>query len=246
MPSSIGQEFWRKTFIDELDSIPQQNGKPAPPYEYPYDASRAPVTLPPPEKLSIKKINLYDLLNNRRTVRTYSREPLSLSELSFLLWSTQGIQITAEGERTFRTVPSAGARHAFETLLLCNNIEGIEPGVYRYAASQHTLVSLPFNDNQIDTLIDGFRNIILPTTSAATFMWIGFPERMTWKFGERGYRYLLMDAGHLCQNLYLAAESIGCGTCAIGAFDDEELNTCLGLTGTGHFLVYAASVGKRS
>ena len=153
---------------------------------------------------------------------------------------------TAPGERSFRTVPSAGARHAFETLILCNTIEGLEPNVYRYVASQHSLISLSLEANCIDILIDGFRNIILPTTSAATFMWICIPARMTWKFGERGYRYLLMDAGHMCQNLYLASESIGCGACAIGVFDDEEINTHLGLDGTSQFLAYASSVGKLS
>ena len=246
MTTSPGSDFWQKTYIDQIEGTPQQNNEPTPPFELPFDSDSPNIPLPSPDSLSLSTSDLRELISQRRTLRTYSREPLSLQELSFLLWATQGIQKTAAGERSFRTVPSAGARHAFETRILCNMVEGLDPGVFRYVPSQHSLVSLAFEGARAETLIDGFRNIILPTTSAVTFMWICIPERMTWKFGERGYRYLLMDAGHICQNLYLAAESIECGACAIGVFDDEEVNTSLGLDGTSQFLAYAASVGKRT
>jgi SagB-type dehydrogenase family enzyme len=241
-----GLEFWHKTYIDQIENTPQQDNQPVPPFEIPFDAEAPLISLPSPDSLVLKTCDLRDLLNQRRTLRSYSEETLSLHELSFLLWSSQGIQKTATGERSFRTVPSAGARHAFETLLLCTSIDGLEPDVYRYVASQHSLVALAYDDDRIEGLIDGFRNIILPTTSAVTFMWICTPDRMTWKYGARGFRYILMDAGHICQNLYLAAESIGCGACAIGVFDDEEVNAQLGLDGSSQFLTYASSVGKRS
>ncbi len=81
--------------------------------------------------------------------------------------------------------------------------------------------------------------------AAVDFIWVAVPERTTWRYGERGYRYLHLDAGHVCQNLYLAAWSIGCGTCAIGAYDDHALNGVLELDGEAQFVIYMGSVGKR-
>lgn len=82
--------------------------------------------------------------------------------------------------------------------------------------------------------------------SAVTFLWTAVPDRMTWRYGERGYRYLHLDAGHVCQNLYLAALSVGCGVCAIAAFDDAAMNRLLGIGGEEQFLIYVAMVGKKS
>jgi SagB-type dehydrogenase family enzyme len=81
--------------------------------------------------------------------------------------------------------------------------------------------------------------------SALTFLWVATVERMTWRYGERGYRYLHLDAGHVCQNLYLSAQVIGCGSCAIAAFDDEALNQVIGVDGEEQFVIYLGTVGKR-
>ena len=81
--------------------------------------------------------------------------------------------------------------------------------------------------------------------SGAVFLWTAVPYRMTWRYGERGYRDLHLDAGHVCQNLYLAAEAVGCGVCAIAAFDDDRMNELLGINGTDQFLIYLATVGKK-
>jgi SagB-type dehydrogenase family enzyme len=82
--------------------------------------------------------------------------------------------------------------------------------------------------------------------SAVTFLWVAVVERMTWRYAERGDRYLLLDAGHVCQNLYLAAEALGCGVCAIAAYDDALLNAELGLDGENLFVIYLASLGVKS
>ena len=81
--------------------------------------------------------------------------------------------------------------------------------------------------------------------SAATFIWTAVPYRMAWRYGERGYRYMHVDVGHVCQNLYLAAEAIGSGACAIGAFNDDQLNELLNIDGEEHFTIYVATVGKK-
>lgn len=81
--------------------------------------------------------------------------------------------------------------------------------------------------------------------SAVTFFWAAVTYRMGWRYGERGYRYLFLDAGHVCQNLYLAAEAVGCGVCAIAAFEDDTLNQLLGLDGVEQFAVYVATAGRK-
>jgi SagB-type dehydrogenase family enzyme len=82
------------------------------------------------------------------------------------------------------------------------------------------------------------------TTSAVTFIWAAVPYRTVWRYSERSYRYLYLDAGHVCQNLYLAAESIHCGVCAIGAFDDDGVDALLGFTPPESFVIYLASLGR--
>ena len=243
MLPEICKKFWCDSFIDPFDKTDQQNGLPVPIGEIPFDET-ALIDLPNSQSLKFNSFDLSNFIDNRRTIRKYENKPVSLDELSFLLWATQGLTKTMSDERSLRTVPSAGARHGFETVLLVNKVDGLENGVYRYIVSQHKLLPLNFNIEKIEDLISGFRNINLVANSAVTFLWIAVPERMTWKFNARGYRYLLLDAGHICQNLYLAAEAIDCGCCGIGAFDDEEVNMILKLDENEYFLTYAASIGK--
>ena len=144
-----------------------------------------------------------------------------------------------------RTVPSAGARHAFETLLLVHRVTDVAPGLYQFDAPRHELHALETRPDLSDRLVDACYGQTFLRASAATFLWVGIPYRMTWRYGERGYRYLHLDAGHVAQNLYLAAEAIRAGACAVAAFDDQAVNTLLGLDGESAFLVYLAAVGKR-
>ncbi len=150
-----------------------------------------------------------------------------------------------DGPSTLRTVPSAGARHALETYLMINHVENFEPGVMRYVASRHALLPLAQNLQAATELADLCNHQKFVSQSAVTFLWIAVVDRMTWRSGPRGYRYLHLDAGHVCQNLYLAAEPINCGVCAIMSFDDTRLNAWLHLDGENQFVIYAASVGKK-
>ena len=168
-----------------------------------------------------------------------------MEEFSFLLWCTQGVKETVDGYATLRTVPSAGARHALETYLLVNRVEKIEPGVYRYLAIDHKLVQLETDSRLADKLTEACWGQTQVKRSAATFFWAAVPYRMAWRYGERGYRYLHLDAGHVCQNLYLSAEAIGAGVCAIAAFQDDLLNGLLDLDGEEQFIIYLATVGKK-
>lgn len=246
MPSGTGREFMEKTKYKYLEPSAQSRGLPQPPLELPYDTTQRPLDLPAPDALPLEPVDLREVITRRATVRNYVPDPVSPEELSYLLWCTQGIKEHRGSYATVRTVPSAGARHAFETLLLVNRVEGIAPGVYRYLASLHKLLPLPFEGDMAPAITRGCLNQEQVARSAVTFLWVAVPERMTWRYGERGYRYLFLDAGHVCQNLYLAAEPIGCGVCAIAAFDDDRLNQTLGLDGETQFVIYVASLGRRS
>lgn len=246
MMNTTGFDFMKATRSEALSPSPQDQGVPQPPLELPVPADIPLIPLPAPNGLSIPTIDLRTAIENRRSVRKYSKEaPLTLAELSYLLWLTQGVKEITRRPATLRTVPSAGARHAFETYLLINQVEGLNPGLYRFAASQHALIAQESSKEIREEVTLACLDQNQVRTSAVTFLWTAVVERMTWRYVERGYRYLHLDAGHVCQNLYLAAEAIGCGVCAIAAFDDDELNKVLELDGENQFVIYLASVGKK-
>jgi SagB-type dehydrogenase family enzyme len=198
--------------------------------------------------------NFWDLLNNRTSKRKYTTEAITLEELSFLLWSTQGVKqvIGKQTKATMRTVPSAGARHPLETYLLVNHVSGLEQGLYHYLALEHKLEYLGFLDNQVDRVSAAFCGQTFFANAAVGFVWSVIPYRSEWRYGMDAQKYALLDAGHVCQNLYLASEAIGCGTCAIGAYDQAMADELFGFDSSpsyekgNEFVIYAASVGKIS
>lgn len=235
----------QRTEYGSLAPSDQMLGRPPPPLELPYTKEKAIVVLPAPGSITLPALDLRDAIEQRESIRNYTSEPLTLEEMAYLLWCTQGIRRAVDGVFTLRTVPSAGARHAFETYLLINRVEGVMPGLYRYLALEHHLVEESLDPGIKRQVAAGCLNQPHVLESAVTFLWTAVPNRMTWRYGERGYRYLHLDAGHVCQNLYLAASGVGCGVCAIAAFDDAAMNRLLGIDGGEQFLIYVATVGKR-
>lgn len=245
MNEKIGSNFIEKTKYQYLKPSPQEMKDPQPPLELEYAQDLKLIQLPKPENINLPSMDLRQAIEQRISIRQYSLENLSMEELSMMLWLTQGIKEVTNRPATLRTVPSAGARHAFETFLLINRIDGLAPGVYRFLAIEHALLEINL-DSQISIQLEqACRGQKMITRSAVTFFWAAVTERMTWRYTERGYRYLHLDAGHVCQNLYLAGEAMGCGTCAIGAYDDDEVNELLGLDGDKMFVIYIAATGKK-
>jgi len=245
MSKAIGHEFMVKTRYGNLEPSNQTKKVPQPPLEAFYSGTETMIDLPMPEDIPAINIDFMAAVELRTSVRDYQHTPISLLELSFLLWCTQGVKQVLGDKATLRTVPSAGARHAFETYLLINNVEGIKPGLYRFLALEHKLAQMNMTDTIAEEITHGCLGQKMVLTSAVTFIWVADAVRMTWRYGERGYRYLHLDAGHICQNLYLSAQVIGCGACAIAAFDDEQLNSIVGIDGEKQFVVYVGTVGKR-
>lgn len=247
----IGYEFMEKTQYQYLDASDQSKGVLQPPIEIPYDSNQPLIDLVDIKEISLNNVNLIEIFENRKSVRDYANTPLTLSELSYLLWATQGIKKnltrdTPSGKIhvTFRTVPSAGARHPFETFILINNVEGIKSGLYRYLATIHKLIPINTNDDIADLVVEGCMEQEFVKQCAATFIWVADSIRTRWRYGGRGIRYIHLDAGHVCQNLYLSALSINAGVCAIAAFDDEKINHLLNLDGKETFVTYIGTVGK--
>ncbi|HVN73422.1 MAG TPA: SagB/ThcOx family dehydrogenase [Methanoregula sp.] len=243
-PDRTGEEFMEKTKYLYLSTPDQQKGLPQPPLELPADPDRPVIDLPRPETIRVPPLDLRKAIGERHSVRAYAREPLGLDELAFLLWCTQGVKKVAGTSATFRTVPSAGARHALETYVLANDVGGLEPGLYRYLALSHRLQQLGTDPSLHILTAEACLGQQFVMRCAAVFLWTAVPYRMTWRYGERGYRELHKDAGHVCQNLYLAAQAVGCGACAIAAYDDDAMHAILGIDRTDQFLIYLATVGK--
>ena len=243
MGRGIGAEFMRLTRHAHLGVSDQRKGVPQPPLAWAPEHATGTVDLPPPERCPLAQPDLRALVAQRTSVREYSGASLSMEQLSFLLWSAQGVKKVVQGYVTLRTVPSAGARYALETILLVNRVEGLAPGLYLYRPLTHALSCLRTDPGLADAVARVCFGQDFVKAGAVTFLWVAVPYRMNWRYGERGYRYLHLDAGHAGQNLYLAAESIGAGACAVAAFDDDAANALLGLDGERMFLIYVTAVG---
>ena len=245
MTEYIGRAFLDGTKYANLEESDQRKGRPQPPL-HTLLAGGARCPLPPaPPSADLGGVPLRDVLKARRSLRSYADASLTLEELSFLLWCTQGVKADSTDKYTLRPVPSAGARHAFETALLVQRVDGLAPGMYQYDAATHELVEWRVPADAAERWVSACLDQPMVQTGAVTFIWIADRYRMAWRYGERGLRYLYLDAGHVCQNLYLAAEALNAGACAIGAFDDDAVNELLGLDGNDRFVIYLASLGKR-
>ncbi len=192
-------------------------------------------------------VSVRDSLQQRRSVRRFSHRQLTLEELSFLLWSVQGI--SGEDHRR-RTAPSAGARHPLETYIVGRRIQGLSPGIYWYHVERHGLVLLgPQSDETIsegalaEQLTAGCLGQSFVGAAPACFVWTARPARSEWRYGPLAPKLIVLDVGHAAQNLYLAAVSIGAGTCAIGAYDQQLLDKLLAVDGVDEMVVYASPVG---
>ncbi|MDA3886501.1 MAG: SagB/ThcOx family dehydrogenase [Candidatus Delongbacteria bacterium] len=211
-----------------------------------YDPNAELIDLPDPKDINLLDINLYDLITNRKSERKYSTEPLSLLELSYLLWVTQGVKkISPDKTVTLRTVPSSGARHPFETYLYIKNVNGLKKGVYRYIAMKHKLLFLFDEANFEDDFMRACDDTTWMLDGAVIFIWSVIPYRSEWRYMDKSAKSVTMDAGHVGQNLYLSCESIGCGTCTVAGYFQKHMDKVMKLDGEDEFVIYFAPVGKK-
>lgn len=195
--------------------------------------------LPPAQKND--GLPLWETIQKRRSQRYFSSKPLTLNQLSQLLWACQGITYQ-ENRFAFRAAPSAGALYPVETYLVINRVVSLEPGLYHYQILHHQLEQLKTGDFSQEITAAAL-NQDMAGEAAVVFIWTGIFARSKWKYGQRAYRYVYLDAGHIAQNLALAAVSLGLGSCPIAAFYDEEVNQLLNVDGQEESVLYLSVVG---
>jgi len=225
----------------------QSMGVAPPPIQKPYSPGAERIDLVPPEEFStLPGTGLLSAIANRRSHREFAKNPLTLKELSFLVWATQGLREPAGAGHARRTVPSAGARHALETYLCVLNVEGLDTGLYRYLPLEHRLL-VEYRDERLGEKIGraSFGQVWM-ASGAVVFIWSAIPYRMEWRYGLAAHKVILLDAGHVCQNLYLTCEAVNAGTCAVAAYDQELIDQLLRVDGEYEFAVYLAAAGKVS
>lgn len=225
----------------------QTRGEARPPQEKPYPDDSKLIDLVPAEKLTVGNMSVRDVLSRRRSRRRFTSEPLTWEELSYLLWATQGVSKVVkvmDGFMALRTTPSGGARHPFETYLMINRVQGVDAGLYRYLPLGHKLLFMRSEDGLSHKVAEACCSQGFLEESAVVFIWTAIPHRTEWRYSVLSHKLIAIDAGHLCENLYLASESIGAGTCGIGAYYQDQMDAILGVDGQEEFTIYAAPVGK--
>jgi SagB-type dehydrogenase family enzyme len=238
----LGADLWQAWDTLETD---QKKRLPAPPVQKPYSSDARLIDLVEPAKFTVGRMSVLEAIRQRKSRRQFTGESLTLEELSFLLWATQGVrQVTPDGVTTKRTVPSAGSRHPFETYVMVNRVDGLTLGLYRYLALEHKLC-LVYADETLGDKIPRACSAFAKE-SAAVFVWTAIPYRTAWRYSVLSWKFIAQDSGHLCENLYLACEAIGAGTCAVGAYNQQAMDELLGVDGQDEFTVYSAPVGKIS
>jgi len=236
---SIGERFhketsstWRGVAGEVFRAKPKQ----PPQYKVYPDANK--IELPKPE---YKGMTVEEAIKKRRSIRNYSTKPISKAQLSQLLFAAQGVTGKMHG-KALRTAPSAGALYPFEIYIIVNNIEDLPRGLYHYSVLDHSLEPVKSGDFRRQITDAGLNQEMLGN-AGVTFVLSAIFDRVRYKYGERGYRYVYMEAGHISQNIYLQAVSLGLGSVCVGAFSDEKVNKLIDVDGVKEAVIYLHPVG---
>jgi SagB-type dehydrogenase family enzyme len=237
----IGERFQQETKYNPRDmggDFLDWRNRPEP-YKN-YASPLAIVSIPRP--LKTEKADLWEVLSRRRSRRNYEADgTLKAEHLSALVWATQGIT-AGNGEFLFRTAPSAGGLYPIETYLSMRSVEGFEPGIYHFRPQGFDLELIRRGDQSLK-LAEAALGQMIVREAQTTFIWSAVTARSKWKYRQRAYRYIYLDAGHIAENLYLAGEALGLGVCGIGALFDDMVNELVGLDGFKETVIYMATVG---
>jgi len=222
-----------------------QKGIPLPTFQKEIPDNATLISLIPPDGFQFKQPPFLEVINKRASHRSFTKASLTIEELSFLLWCTQGVKrVFQNGFMTFKTVPSAGARHPFETYLVLNRVEGINRGLYRYVPHGHKLLYIKSLESEFENLAEILFNRAHIINAPVIFFWTVVPYRTVWKYKNPSYKMISIEIGMICQNLYLASEAIGCGTCGTEIYIQNQTDEFLGVDGEDEFTVFLAPVGK--
>src|SRR3989339_970066 len=216
----------------------QQKGLPLPSPEKKVGRLKI-VKLPDPLQTATIKPEIKDCIHDRKSTRRFADRAITMQELSFLLWATQGIRRMRENldqqishHAIKRTVPSGGSRHPFETYIVVQNVKGLSPGVYRYVATLNSLVVVSKRAVSQKRILEACCGQVFCAKAPILFIWAALPYRTEWRYGiERAMKSVLLDAGHVGQNLHLSCETLRLGTCMIAAYIQELVDKIIKVNG---------------
>ncbi len=221
----------------------QVKGLPAPSLQSgPKDGNEI-ISLPPSVSIHF---DLFEAMTQRRSLRKYSQAPMHLNELSFILETSCKVQkIIGDNIATFRPAPSGGARHPFETYMVVQNVDGLTPGFYHYLPLSHELEKLngTIDAEKIITSVNGQKFV---TEANVIFYFAVIPYRAEWRYVTRSHKVMLLDLGHVGQNICLAAEAVQSGACAIASYDQDIADNLFELDGNDAYISYVIPVGKKN
>lgn len=223
-----------RAYMRDATDDPTGAGLDLPPVASLVYAEDARLALPPPAPIARP---LSEVIAARRSSRAFDGAPLALAEASSLLGHAYGS--TGEG----RAAPSAGARYPLELFLVARRVEGLAEGVWHYRPESHELEPWAAEDAWRRACRALFDQPLLADAAAILLVGAVFGRTQV-KYGERGYRLVLLDAGHAMQNALLAATGLGLAACPLGGFVDDELNELAGLDGIGENVLYACALGR--
>lgn len=239
MTKGIGELFQEQTkyFRGKLPHSPLfWRTRPEPYKHYPGTVR---IDLPAPRQQG--GLPLWEAIQHRRSLRDFQEKALPLDSLSQLLWASQGITSDYKGYK-LRAAPSAGALYPVETYLVAHKVEGIEPGIYHYAILNHQLEKLQTGDFR-RPLAEAALEQDMVSQASVVFVWTAIFARSKWKYSQRAYRYVYLDAGHIAQNLALAAVALGLGCCPVAALYDDEVNELIEVDGREESVLYLSAIG---
>jgi SagB-type dehydrogenase family enzyme len=242
--NNVGKEFIKGTQYPDYSTVDLVLRVPEPPHELPTRVGQTVIKLPSPKRFKVKDVPVRKAIESWEPVGFFARSSISLAELSYLLWCTQGFRKTVAETFQLRNVPSSGSRYPLETYFVANDVEGLETGLYRYLPQSNNIVAERLDSNLTLEMSTASLNFKIMTRAAITFLWVAVPYRSVWALGNRGYRSALIEAGHTCQNLILAAAGLGYEVFPTDMFHDELIMKLADLDPETQWPVYLAAVGK--
>lgn len=262
MSEHLGQDFQKGTRYRRESMKDRELDWQSKPDTYKFYSHSRVISLPPPDLGPDDELDfdIWSCVGRRRSVRAFGAIPVSLLELSRLLWVSAGITtsyITPHGQEFYRAAPTAGALYPIETYVVANKVDDLEPGLYHYRVAGHDMLERPMAEgsHSLEQIRTGdLRQEVVAAAmdqpfcgkAGVVFLWTAVFARSAWKYKERAYRYFYLDAGHMAAHVSLAAVGLGLGSCPVAAFYDDEVDALLGVDGESEGVVYMTAVGRPS
>ena len=239
-----GRQFLETTKYPDFSTVDVIRRIPRPPFEKsePDEAKR--IRLPNPKQVPATDLSVRDAFEKWEQVPFFVKCRITLEELSYLLWYTQGVKVVQGEHIALRHIPSGGMRYPIETYVVAQEVEGLETGIYHYLPLSHELVPVRISTDILLEFATASLNFQVVTRAAATLIWTGVPYRSVWAMGNRGYRAMFIDAGHVGQAFLFAALSAGLKGRVFDIFHDEAIGQMVKADPETEWPLLLASVGK--